>query len=69
MGARSVVLQALARTAILLVCALVGWGALLVASALAAEPLPSAAIQVRWRDSQRWASWTSVMSATNAGPT
>lgn len=35
MGARSVVLQALGRTAVLLVWALVGWGALLVASALA----------------------------------
>ena len=35
MGARSVVLQALGRTGILLVWALVGWGALLVASALA----------------------------------
>jgi hypothetical protein len=33
--ARSVVLQALGRTAILLVWALVGWGVLLVASALA----------------------------------
>jgi len=35
MGVRSVVLQALGRTAILLAWALVGWGALLVASALA----------------------------------
>jgi hypothetical protein len=35
MGARSVVLQALGRTAVLLVWTLVGWGALLIASALA----------------------------------
>ena len=35
MGARSVVRQALGRTAVLLVWALVGWGVLLVASAVA----------------------------------
>jgi hypothetical protein len=35
MGARSVVLQALGRTVVLLVWALVGWGVLLGASALA----------------------------------
>jgi hypothetical protein len=37
MGARAVVLQALGRAFMLLVWALVGWGALLVASALAAS--------------------------------
>lgn len=35
MGARSIVRQALGRTAVLLVWALVGWGVLLVASAVA----------------------------------
>ena len=58
MGARSVVLQALGRTAVLLVWALVGWGALLVVSALAGSwsegPATAFARLLPARDASVW---------------
>lgn len=73
MGARSVMLQALGRTAILLVWALVGWGALLVASALAGSlsegPATAFAQLLPARDASVWG-WlapASVALAIGAG--
>jgi hypothetical protein len=73
MGARSVVRQALGRTAILLVWALVGWGTLLVASALANAfgegPATAFARLLPPRDASSWG-WLgpfSVLLALAAG--
>jgi len=73
MGARSLVLQAFGRTAVLLVWALVGWGALLVVSALAGSwsegPATAFARLLPARDASIWG-WLgpfSVLMALGAG--
>ena len=73
MGARAVVLQALGRAFMLLVWALVGWGALLVASALAGSlsegPATAFARLLPSRDASIWG-WLapcSVLLALGAG--
>ena len=70
---RSLVLRALARLALLLVCSLVGWGALLLVSALANAigegPKPALArlLPARGASVWGWLSALSVLLALGAG--